>query len=210
MEKHNDQNEYFKTWKKYEDIAMHFNDLIIRLRTQSIGGIAALAAILGIFLTDTNSNNDITFNYGLASIALIILILFWIAVWILDLRYYNRLLEGSVNAILLLEKNKEEFLENKEINLSTNIENAFNQRFAHEPKGLIKRFLLNARNLFYSLVFIGLFLGFVFSFSIYINNKPSKSPNKDRVSNVKLDASLSGSPDVSGSDETCAKELLLK
>ena len=115
---YNDQKEYFNTWKKYEDIAMHFNDLIIRLRTQSIGGIAALAAILGIFLTDTNGNNDITFNYGLASIALLLLILFWIAIWILDLRYYNRLLEGAVNAILLLEKNKEEFFKNKEIYLS--------------------------------------------------------------------------------------------
>ena len=116
MEKNNNQNEYFSTWEKYEDIAMHFNDLIIRLRTQSIGGIAALAAILGVFLTDKNSNNDITFNYGLASIALLFLILFWIAIWILDLGYYNRLLEGAVNAILILEKNKEEFLKDKKLN----------------------------------------------------------------------------------------------
>lgn len=70
MENNDYKKEYFDTWKKYEDIAMHFNDLIIRLRIQSIGGIAALAAILGIFLTDTKSNIDITFNYGLASIVL--------------------------------------------------------------------------------------------------------------------------------------------
>jgi len=169
MEKHNNQNEYFNTWEKYEDIAMHFNDLIIRLRTQSIGGIAALAAILGVFLTDKNSNNDITFNYGLASIALLFLILFWIAIWILDLGYYNRLLEGAVNAILLLEKNKEEFLKDKGIKLSTNIENAFHKRFNHEPKGCIKR-IFSSRNGFYLIVFISLFIGFSISLFLYITN----------------------------------------
>jgi hypothetical protein len=32
----------FEVWTKYEDIAMHFNDLLIRLRTQALGAIAAL------------------------------------------------------------------------------------------------------------------------------------------------------------------------
>lgn len=177
MEMYNEQNEYFNTWKKYENIAMHFNDLIIRLRTQSIGGIAALAAILGIFLTDKNGNNDITFNYGLASIALLLLILFWIAIWILDLRYYNRLLEGAVNAILILEKNKEKFFKDKEINLSTNIENAFYRRFPHEPKGFIKRFF-SGRNGFYVIVLISLLLGFSISLRMYMNNRHCKPPNK--------------------------------
>jgi hypothetical protein len=36
-------------WEKYEEIAMHFNDLLIRLRTQALGGVAALSAIVGIF-----------------------------------------------------------------------------------------------------------------------------------------------------------------
>jgi hypothetical protein len=36
-------------WEKYEDIAMHFNDLLIRLRTQSLAGVAALSALVGIF-----------------------------------------------------------------------------------------------------------------------------------------------------------------
>jgi len=81
---------------------MHFNDLIVRLRIQSIGGIAALATILGIVLKRGYDKSE-TFNYGLAILAITCLILFWIAIWILDLRYYNRLLEGSVNAILEIE-----------------------------------------------------------------------------------------------------------
>jgi len=138
---------YFKLWKTYEKVAMHFNDLIIRLRIQSIGGLAALATILGIVLKSNNSSDE-SFNYGFAIIAICFLILCWIAIWNLDLRYYNRLLEGSVNAILELEKNKESFLEKKEINLSSNIERAFRQRFEHESRNWPSR-ILNGRNLFY-------------------------------------------------------------
>jgi hypothetical protein len=29
-------------WEKYEEITMHFNDLIIRLRTQALAGVAAV------------------------------------------------------------------------------------------------------------------------------------------------------------------------
>lgn len=150
-----DINEYyFKVWKSYEDVAMHFNDLIIRLRIQSIGGIAALATILGIVLKSSYDKAE-TFNYGLALLAMICLILFWIAIWILDLRYYNRLLEGAVNAILELEKNKQGFLKRKEITLSTNIERAFHKRFGHERKGLIKR-TFTSRNAFYLFVLFAL------------------------------------------------------
>jgi len=158
---------YFKVWKNYEEIAMHFNDLIIKLRIQSIGGIAALAAILGIFLTNTNGENAVSFKYGLASIVMFFLNLFWLAIWVLDMGYYNRLLEGAVNAILLLEKNNEDFLKDKQINLSTNIEKAFKQRFAHEPKGWTKR-IFNGRNGFYLIVFVILFVGFVMAFGQYI------------------------------------------
>ena len=36
-------------WEKYEDIAMHFNDLLMRLRTQALAGIAAISTLVGIF-----------------------------------------------------------------------------------------------------------------------------------------------------------------
>jgi hypothetical protein len=38
-----------EVWKDYEEIAMHFNDLLIKLRTQALGGVAALSALVGIF-----------------------------------------------------------------------------------------------------------------------------------------------------------------
>ena len=158
-----DADEYYlKVWKSYENVAMHFNDLIIRLRIQSIGGIAALATIIGIVLKGTTGNNE-TFNYGVAMVATSCLILFWIAIWVLDLRYYNRLLEGSVNAILELEKNKESFLNKKGINLSSNIEKAFNVRFDHENNQEVeargnesKKPFINGRKWFYIFVLIAL------------------------------------------------------
>ncbi len=91
--------------------------------------------------------------------------LFWIAIWILDLRYYNRLLEGSVNAILELEKNKDKFLEKKKINLSINIERAFKVKFEHENGGEveiqgneIRKKFINGRTWFYKVVFIALWI----------------------------------------------------
>ena len=159
---------YFEVWKSYEGVAMHFNDLIIRLRIQSIGGLAALATILGIVLKSNKGNNE-TFNYGLAIMAISFLILCWIAIWILDLWYYNRLLEGSVNAILELEKNKESFLEKKEINLSSNITRAFTVRFEHEAKGWKDR-ICNGRNGFYLIVLSALVIILLITIFLCINN----------------------------------------
>lgn len=36
--------------EKYEDIAIHFNELLTRLPSPSLARIAALSAIVGIFL----------------------------------------------------------------------------------------------------------------------------------------------------------------
>jgi hypothetical protein len=35
----------FDVWDKYEAIAMHFNDLLIKLRTQALAAVAALSTI---------------------------------------------------------------------------------------------------------------------------------------------------------------------
>jgi hypothetical protein len=153
----NDFDQYYKLWNSYERVAMHFNELIIRLRIQSIGGLAALATVLGIVLK-TNNGKDGTFNYFLATLALFFLICCWGAICALDLGYYNRLLEGSVNAILELEKKRGAFLKKKEICLSTNIEKALKVRFDHE---INKTEIINGRKWFYGIVLIALLVIFV-------------------------------------------------
>lgn len=42
-------------WDKYEHIAMHFNDLLMRLRTQALAAIAAIAVIAGVIAKDTST-----------------------------------------------------------------------------------------------------------------------------------------------------------
>jgi hypothetical protein len=164
---------YFELWKSYEGVAMHFNDLIIRLRIQSIGGIAALAAILGIFLNDRSGNSGNSFNYCIASIALFVLMMFWVGIFILDIMYYNRLLEGAVNAILELEQNKDGSAKKKEIKLSTNIEMAFRTRFKHEPEGFKK--IWNGRILFYLIVLVALFITFTISCAMMCKSHNKKT-----------------------------------
>lgn len=38
----------FQVWREYEGVTMHFNDLIIRLRSQSLGGVAAVATLAAV------------------------------------------------------------------------------------------------------------------------------------------------------------------
>src|SRR6266705_4175567 len=90
----------FQVWREYEGVAMHFNDLIIRLRSQSLGGVAAAATLAAVV-----ARNDTTaeLRWGLLTGAFALLCIFWVAVWILDMGYYNRLLVGAVDALLTLE-----------------------------------------------------------------------------------------------------------
>jgi hypothetical protein len=91
----------FSIWQEYEQVAMHFNDLLIRLRTQALGGVAALAALAGVMV---RGDLGPTLRWSVLVCAFLLLILFWVAVWILDMRYYNRLLHGAVQALLEIEE----------------------------------------------------------------------------------------------------------
>src|SRR5437879_7830238 len=90
----------FQVWREYEGVAMHFNDLIIKLRSQSLGGVDAIATLATVV-----ARNDTTaeLRWGLLTGAFALLCVFWVAVWILDMGYYNRLLVGAVDALLTIE-----------------------------------------------------------------------------------------------------------
>lgn len=95
----------FEVWKEYEKVAMHFNDLIIQLRIRSLGGVATLAAIAGVV-----AHGDIGFELRREMLQMTFLLLcaFWVAIWMLDFLYYNRLLLGAVDALLELEKTSQQ------------------------------------------------------------------------------------------------------
>ncbi len=102
----------FKLWSKYEDTAIHFNDLLIRLRIQILGGVS----ISGTLATTIIKENNI---YSLRYIFLSLLII-WIAVWILDICYYSRLLSGAVDATIEIEKKFPSFQLSTKIKKSVN------------------------------------------------------------------------------------------
>lgn len=108
-------------WAKYEDIAMHFNDLLMRLRSQSLAGIAAVSTLVGIF---TKTGTDAKVDWMAAAAIFVAMGFFWAAIFCLDLLYYNRLLIGAVSAITKLESNLASG-EDIGINMSTLIEEEF-------------------------------------------------------------------------------------
>src|SRR5688572_11408040 len=101
-------------WKKYEDVAMHFNDLIMRWRLQAIGGLAGLVTLAGFVVGDAAT---LSVRYRAMLILSGVLTFAWVGVGLIDLLYYRRLLQGAVKALLAIEK------ANPQITLSTAIEN---------------------------------------------------------------------------------------
>jgi hypothetical protein len=142
----------FELWKEYEGVAMHFNDLIIRLRSQSLGGVAAFATLAGV-VAKSDMQADLRWEF-LAG-AFVLLSLFWIAVWVLDMGYYNRLLTGAVDALLIIEKESKGSDSVDRIELSTKIE-----EHVKSGHGGGTNF---CRTIFYVLVLFALLLGFAAS-----------------------------------------------
>lgn len=154
----------YKVWKQYEEIAMHFNDLLIRLRIQALAGVAALSTAVSIFVkADPNGGTP---NWQMATGVFFGLCMFWIAIWILDFRYYHRLLIGAVAALLSVEKLSETQTRIHSIQMSTIIERSV----AGSLKDRKKVSLRERTNLrlgiwsFYTIVLVALFVGFAFSF----------------------------------------------
>src|SRR5208337_911230 len=92
-------------WVEQEKIAMHFNDLIIKVRTQALGGLAAIIGVGGAIIHERGSST--AFPWELVAAIFFFLTAFWVAIWILDFLYYNRLLIGAVDSLLTLEKQME-------------------------------------------------------------------------------------------------------
>jgi hypothetical protein len=87
-------------WKKYEDVAMHFNDLIMRWRLHAMGGLAGLVTVAGFVVGDAAT---LAARYRAMLILTGVLTFAWVAVALIDLLYYRKLLEGAVKALVELE-----------------------------------------------------------------------------------------------------------
>ena len=87
-------------WKKYEDITMHFNDLIMRWRLQAMGGLATLVTVGGFVARDATT---LAFGHKAALILSGMLACAWSGIAFIDLFYYRKLLKGAVACILDFE-----------------------------------------------------------------------------------------------------------
>jgi len=155
----------FEVWKEYENIAMHFNELLIKLRMQALGGIAAISALVG-FLSKGDTPED--FRWGILASVFFILVLFWVAIWFLDFRYYNRLLLGAVAAIFQIEEKSKTHTHIQELELSHIVEQAVRGK----TKGLKGPGLLSGRHWFYGLVLLALSIALFISTEEYCLKAP--------------------------------------
>lgn len=105
----------FQVWSKSEDIAVHFNDLIMRWRLQAVGGLAAIATLAGFVVGDADT---LRVRYRAMIMLSALLACGWVGVGALDLFYYRKLLQGAVQTILRLEEQM------SDVHLSTDIEEA--------------------------------------------------------------------------------------
>jgi hypothetical protein len=162
----------FELWKEYEKITMHFNDLIIRLRTQALAGVAALSTLVGIFAkTELTSN-----SWLIAGLVFVALAAFWIAIWIIDFAYYNKLLIGSVTALLRLERLSLESRDVQGINMSTLVEASVAGDDLDRTLSWRQWFkIIAGRWAFYIIVLLALAAGAIFSFYTHRNRPTPKT-----------------------------------
>lgn len=104
-------------WFHYEEIAMHFNELIIQYRLQLMGGTGLIGALSGYLVGSKVESAPIRQQLR-AYISTGILILVCAAAS-LDVFYYNELLRGASKALLRFES------EHPEIYMSTYIKAQF-------------------------------------------------------------------------------------
>jgi len=109
---------------------MHFNDLLMRLRSQSLTGVAALSTIVGVLAKGDVA--AISVSWFVAAMIFVAMGLYWIAIWCLDFLYYNRLLRGAVAALRNIEAASQDPAKIFAIDMSTTIEEEFDQDLTPE------------------------------------------------------------------------------
>jgi hypothetical protein len=120
--------------------------------------VAAFATGAGVLLQGDSVGH---FRWGTLAAVFGALAVFWVAIWMLDFTYYNRLLVGAVTALTAIERESANASRVNRIWLSIEIEKAVRTR-AREPWRTAM-----GRWFFYGLVFLVLLAGGATSYRNY-------------------------------------------
>jgi hypothetical protein len=119
-------------WKHYEDVAMHFNGLLMHLRTQALAAVSVIITGAGLFVGHAQAEAQVSgsgslVSWPIAAAVSVLLLTAWVTLWVIDVCYYSRLLRGAVNALLKIEEES-----NGQLRLSTEIESMFGTSRANQ------------------------------------------------------------------------------
>jgi hypothetical protein len=98
-----DPERWIEVWAKAEDVAMHFNELIMNYRLKAIGGVSVAAGLVGTVLLTKSTDAPTRVSWGIFGGAMAFLAVIWIALATIDMAYYRRLLLGAVDEAVRLE-----------------------------------------------------------------------------------------------------------
>lgn len=93
-----------RAWLKAEEVAVHFNELIMNFRLKAVGAITLAGGLVGTVLLNKGDVPPPRINYFSFALAMWFLAVVWIAILWLDLGYYHRLLLGAVAEAIRIEK----------------------------------------------------------------------------------------------------------
>lgn len=96
-----------RAWTKAEDVAIHFNEMILNFRLKAVGALTLAAGLVGsVLLAKGDKAGDAVppINYFSFALGMWFLAAVWAAIMCLDLFYYHRLLLGAVADALRIEE----------------------------------------------------------------------------------------------------------
>jgi hypothetical protein len=106
-----------RLWEKAEDVALHFNEMIMNFRLKAVGALAVGGGLVGTVLLPKDGGGAAYANYMVFAGAMVFLAVVWLGIMAIDLGYYVPLLLGAVKDVIRIENRS-----GGEIQLSTLIE----------------------------------------------------------------------------------------